>query len=150
MPQRSTRATTSPQLSTHLLSLRSYSRNKRRPVGRLGKAGRRGFARHHRLVEVRRPGTGILAPYIGHGRALPCFGLCRTLLRRAFESLREPNPPPRYRRPEAKVPPRPHLREEGRQSCHERAGKRASAGLSRLHRVELTRRSIFIGAMSSA
>ncbi len=57
----------------------------------------------HRRGRVRRRGDGISCPCRGGRGDRPRLGLGQPVLRRAFEPLRQPDPPQRHRRAEAPV-----------------------------------------------
>ncbi len=67
-------------------------------------------ARHHGRGGIRRRGHGLSRPLRRDGRNLARLGVGRPVLRRAFESVRQPDPPQRHGRAEAPLSAEARLR----------------------------------------
>ena len=80
-------------------------------LGLLRDYGRRGLRRH---------GSGLPRALRGDGGSEPRLGVGRPVLRRAFQSLRQPDPQERQRRAEAPLSAEAHLRRTCGRARHER------------------------------
>ena len=109
------------------------------PARSLAADGRARPARHHRRGGVRRRRPRLSRARGRHGGGLPRLGLGRAVLRRAFESLRQPDPPQRQRGAEAALPAEADLRRACRRARHVRAGLGLRRGLDAHPRREARR-----------
>ena len=73
------------------------------PARSVAADGRARPARHHRRGGIRRLGARLSRPLRGDGGNLAGLGLGRPVLRRALQSLRQPDPAHRHRRPAPEI-----------------------------------------------
>ena len=90
--------------------------------------GRARPARRHGRGRVRRRRHGLSGACGGDGGNLPRLGFGRAVLWRAFQSLRQPDPPQRQRGAEAALSAGADRRRACRRAGHERAGCRVGRG----------------------
>ncbi|KAJ8137987.1 hypothetical protein OY671_008800, partial [Metschnikowia pulcherrima] len=85
-------------------------------------------ARHHRGRGMGRPGPRLSRSRDRGGGSEPGVGLDRPVLWRAFQPLRQPDPPSGHGRAEGEVPARVDLGRTCRQPCHVGSGRRVGRG----------------------
>ena len=94
------------------------------PDGPLAQVRRPRRARHHGRGGIRRRRHGLSGARRRDGGDLARLRLGRPVLWRAFQSLRQPDPPQRQRGAEAALPAEADLRRACRRARDERAGRR--------------------------
>ena len=94
------------------------------PARSVAEAGRARPARHHGRGGIRRRRPGLSRACGRDGGDQPRLGLGRPFLRRALQSLRQPDPPQRHARAEAPLSAEADHRRACRRAGHERAGRR--------------------------